>query len=410
MTEPVMFMARSPDSGVVRGQPHGPTQAHQRATVMAMRIALVVPGGVGPDGVQAVIPALLSLLERLAVRHEVLVLATEQRAQPSAYELRGARVLALGEAGRLPLRRLRLARRAATAIGAFRPDVVHAIWLGLGSSIGVVSGWRLGVPVVVSIGGGELVDIPRIRYGGARSLRGRFHSGLALRRAAAVTAGSRTALEPLARRRLDARWIPLGVERVADTDVSIPTRTGGDPLRLLVVASVNRVKGPEVVLGAVLRAKTLLGGGVRLDWIGEDTLRGSSATLASALGIADVVTFRGFRPHDQVLAAWRRADIAVQGSHHESQGVAVLEAAMAGVPTVGTAVGLVAELAALDPPAAVAVPVGDPRALAGAIVELAGDEDRRRHLGGAARAWALAHDAGWTAAAFETLYAEVVRR
>ena len=379
-------------------------------TVWAMRIALVVPGGVGPDGVQAVIPALLSLVERLAVRHEVLVIATEQRAEPSAYELRGARVVALGSGGGGPLRRLRLTRRALAAIGTFRPDLVHAMWLGLGSTIAVLAGWRLGVPVVVSIGGGELVDLPRIRYGGARSWRGRLHNRLALQRAAAVTAGSRAALAPLAGRRLDARWIPLGVERLAEADVAIPTRAAGDALRLLVVASVNRVKGPDIVLGALLRANTRLDGRVRLDWIGEDTLRGSSATLASALGLASVATFRGFRPHDQVLAAWSRTDIAVQGSHHESQGVAVLEAAMAGCPTVGTAVGLVAELAAMDPPAAIAVPVADSRALADAIVDLARDEDRRRHIGGAAREWALAHDADWTAAAFEAVYGAVTRR
>jgi len=374
-----------------------------------MRIALVVPGGVGADGVHEVIPALLSLVERLAVRHEVLVVATEQAASPAEYELRGARILALGRYGRGPLGRLRLLRRAIGAIREFQPDLIHAIWLGPGSTVATVAGWRLGVPVVASVGGGELVAIPRIRYGGARSWRGRWHARFALRRAAAVTAGSRTALEPLARRRLDARWLPLGPERVDETDLAVPTRTLDDPVRLLVVASVNRVKGPDVVLGALARARSTLGNGIHLEWIGEDTLHGSSAALGIALGLADAVAFRGFRPHDQVLAAWGRADIAIQGSYHESQGVAVLEAAMAGVPVVGTAVGLVAELAVLDPPAAIAVPIGDPRALADAIVDLARDEDRRRHLGDAAREWALAHDADWTAASFEALYAQVIR-
>jgi len=121
-----------------------------------------------------------------------------------------------------------------------------------------------------------------------------------------------------------------------------------------------------------------------------------------------VVALRGFRPHRLVLDAWRDADLAIQGSHHESQGVAVLEAAMAGVPAVGTAVGLVAELAVADPPAAVAVAVGDPAALGDAIAGLARNPERRARLGDAARAWALAHDADWTAAAFEAIYAEVV--
>lgn len=83
---------------------------------------------------------------------------------------------------------------------------------------------------------------------------------------------------------------------------------------------------------------------------------------------------------------------------------------MAGVPAVGTAVGLIAELAAADPPAAVAVPVGDAAALGDELVALARDPERRARLGVAARTWAMAHDADWTAASFEALYAEVVQR
>jgi glycosyltransferase involved in cell wall biosynthesis len=84
----------------------------------------------------------------------------------------------------------------------------------------------------------------------------------------------------------------------------------------------------------------------------------------------------------------------------------VCEAAAAGVPAVGTAVGIVAELA---PEAALAVPVGDAEALAGGIVALLQDPARREALGRAAQAWAHTHDAGWTAAQFESLYAGLCR-
>jgi glycosyltransferase involved in cell wall biosynthesis len=375
-----------------------------------MRIAIVVPGGVGADGIHEVIPALLSLVARLAVRHEVVVIATDQVASPPAYELGGARILALGRHGRGPIGRLRLARRLWTSLRDFRPDLIHAIWLGPGTTLATLAGWRLGRPVVASIGGGELISLPRIRYGGARSWPGRWQARFALRRAAAVTAGSRSALAPVGSVRVDGRWLPLGAERIEEANLKVRTRSPDDPIRLIVVASVNRVKGPEVVVGALARALPALDRQAHLEWIGEDTLRASSAALATALGLGEAVTFRGFRPHHQVLAALGRADIFIQGSHHESQGVAVLEAAMAGVPTVGTSVGLVAELAALDPPAAVAVPVGNPVALADAIVELALDDVRRGQLGGAAREWALDHDADWTAASFEALYAGVTAR
>jgi glycosyltransferase involved in cell wall biosynthesis len=380
-----------------------------------MRIALVVPGGVGADGVHEVVPALLALIGRLAARHDVLVIATEQPSRAAEYELRGARIRCLGQLRSRPPGRIRVAAAALAGLRDFRPDIIHAIWLGPGSTIAVLASALLRVPVIASVAGGELVWLPRIRYGGAGTSRGRLHARLALSRAAAVTAGSIASLELVRRRRPDARWLPLGTEhaeprgaaRLPPGSTDEADGSGSHPFRVLVVASVNRVKGPDVVLGALARARATLLDGVALEWIGEDTLGGSGAALARALDVTDLARFRGLLDHRRVLEELRIADLLVQGSYHEGQGVAVLEAAMAGVPTVGTATGLVAELAAADPPAAVAAPVGDAAALGDAVVAVARDPERRARLGAAARTWALAHDADWTAATFEELYRTV---
>jgi glycosyltransferase involved in cell wall biosynthesis len=95
----------------------------------------------------------------------------------------------------------------------------------------------------------------------------------------------------------------------------------------------------------------------------------------------------------------------VFSSLSEGAPIAMLEAAIAGVPTVGTAVGHIAEYA---PEAAIAVPTRDAGALAEAIFRVAGDEDLRLRMAGRAQARALAEDADFTATAFLDLYARAI--
>jgi hypothetical protein len=74
------------------------------------------------------------------------------------------------------------------------------------------------------------------------------------------------------------------------------------------------------------------------------------------------------------------------------------------VPTVGTAVGHVAEWA---PDAAVAVPIQGAESLASETARLLGDDVRRLSLAREAQRRALAQNADWTAAQFEAVYLEV---
>jgi glycosyltransferase involved in cell wall biosynthesis len=83
----------------------------------------------------------------------------------------------------------------------------------------------------------------------------------------------------------------------------------------------------------------------------------------------------------------------------------LLEAAVMGVPTVGTAVGHLVEW---SPQAACAVPVGDWQALADAIRYVLDHDDLRLHLAGEAQRRALAEDADYTAGMFEALYRQLL--
>jgi len=146
-------------------------------------------------------------------------------------------------------------------------------------------------------------------------------------------------------------------------------------------------------------------GDVRLDCVGEDALDGEVQRLARVLGLADRVVFHGFVCPEELPAFYRQAHLHVMSSRHESQGVVVLEAAAAGLPTVGTRVGLLDTLA---PAAACAVPPGDARALADAISALLPDAGAREAMAAAAQRFAQAHDFAWTARTFEAIYERLI--
>jgi len=141
-----------------------------------------------------------------------------------------------------------------------------------------------------------------------------------------------------------------------------------------------------------------------LEVAGFDTLDGEVQRLATVLGLQAEVAFAGFVPHDLLRPLFDRADLLVVSSIHEAGPLVMLEAAVAGVPTVGTAVGHVADFA---PDAAVCVPVGDAGGLADAIEQLARNEPRRLRIAAAAQDRALRLDADHTCREFLRVYREV---
>jgi glycosyltransferase involved in cell wall biosynthesis len=175
--------------------------------------------------------------------------------------------------------------------------------------------------------------------------------------------------------------------------------------KLIHVGSLNRVKDQPTLLRALAE---LLGSGVdfELDVVGEDTLAGEVQACAAQLGLTGKVTFHGFLTQRQLRPLLESASLMILSSRHEAGPYVLLEAAVAGVPTVGTAVGHLAEWA---PQAALSVPVADWSALAGAIRQVLSDEDMRLRIARAAQERALTEDADHTAACFEALYGRLTK-
>jgi len=361
-----------------------------------MKIAIIVPGGVDRSGEYRVIPALLALIKRLALRDEVHVFALLQEPRPGTWDLLGAHIHNIG-ARYTRLRAIR-AICAEHRLSAFH--VVHSIWCGAPGFTAVTAAAILRLPCVIHVAGGELVRLTDVGYGGRLTWKGRLLTAAVLRAATLVTAPSAPMIEALARLGIAAQRLPLGVDLSVWPAREPIRRDTSKPARLIHVASLNRVKDQPTLLRA-LASLSASGLAFHMDIVGEDTLHGEIQALAERLGLSEKMKFHGFLPHRSLLALVEAAHLMIMTSRHEAGPLATLEAAVKGVATIGTAVGHIAEW---TPHAAISVPVGDWAALARAMAEVLGDEELRLRIAMNAHRRATQEDADCTARGFQAIY------
>jgi len=184
---------------------------------------------------------------------------------------------------------------------------------------------------------------------------------------------------------------------------------------LLFVGRPAPIKGLEVLLQALARLKAdgfgradlrlvIVGGDPD---VGRDDERARFRALADALGVGAWVEFRGPEPQPTLPEYYRAADLCLVPSHHESFGMAALEAMACGAAVVASRVGGLATTIQ-DGVTGVLVPPRDEAALASAIASLLADASRRRTLGRLAARWAQSFAWPSVARALIDLYDELV--
>jgi colanic acid/amylovoran biosynthesis glycosyltransferase len=180
---------------------------------------------------------------------------------------------------------------------------------------------------------------------------------------------------------------PVDVDNFPYTPPRLPT---GRPVQLLTVARLVEKKGICYALEAValLRGR---GQDVRYRIIGGGELMEPLNAQASALGIADIVSFLGPRPHTEVAAELAAADLFVAPSITDSHGECdaaintLKEAMLTGRPLVSTWHGGIPELVE-DGRTGHLVPERDAPALADRLGRLIADPAGWPALAEAARA------------------------
>jgi glycosyltransferase involved in cell wall biosynthesis len=185
-----------------------------------------------------------------------------------------------------------------------------------------------------------------------------------------------------------------------------PAPYAGSEPRLLAIGRLVPIKGLDVLLDSVARARREVPG-LTLELAGDGPLRAELEAQVARLGLDGAVTFHGrVWPVAPLLVTAAAVAIPSRG---EGFGMVALEAMERGRAVVASRVGGLPEIVE-DGATGLLVPPEDPEALAAALVSVLGDLDRARALGAAGRARAVAEfPAERPADELDRLYRELLR-
>ena len=303
---------------------------------------------------------------------------------------------------------VRAVRRAvARAAAAGRPyDLVHAHWVVPNAPLAALASGRREAPPALAVGlhgsGVFLAERPGVRRAVAWALgRARLLTGCSPELVDRVVALGFPAER--------ARVIPYGVDvelfaPLAGSDAGAGERAAawrrrlGVPPSAPVVLGLGRMatkKGFHVLLDAL---PGLLAGAPDAHWVlagGGDRLAELRGRAAAMRG-GDRVHFPGVVERGTLPDLFRAADLFVLPAVHDAKGNVdglpnvILEAMASGLPVVASDISGI-PLAVVEGETGHLVPEGEPAPLAAALAGLLADAPRRRALGAAGRARAVAH-------------------
>ena len=193
--------------------------------------------------------------------------------------------------------------------------------------------------------------------------------------------------------------------RAAAASRSLPTP--GAPVRIISAGRLVPDKNFELLIEAFARAG-LTPAQAELEIAGVGFLEAQLKALATRLGVP--VRFHGHLPPDALPALYAQADVHALISSYEPFGVAVREAAAAGLPIICSKTAGAAGDVAIEGRNALLVNPYDVDDIAGALGRLVDDADLRRRMGDESRAIDLETDGSEVDAFVDAVVRAAARR
>ncbi|MCI0716610.1 MAG: glycosyltransferase family 4 protein [Chlorobi bacterium] len=223
-------------------------------------------------------------------------------------------------------------------------DVIHSIWSGESGYIASLLSKKYDVPLATSIGGGELGEIPEIKYGSRLKFWQKKFVNRTFKQAKVIVTGSDYITYKIKQYfayefHVKTVKIPFGV----DEKVFFPAQKSSDgTIKLINISTAFAVKA-HIDLFKALKIVKEKYPNVLLECYGKN-VDSSLQKIADEMDLKENVKLNGYIEYEKIPDALHQSDIFVLSSLYESQNMAVLEAAFCGLPVVSTDVGVAAEI------------------------------------------------------------------
>jgi glycosyltransferase involved in cell wall biosynthesis len=313
--------------------------------------------------------------------HRVSVVCVERPGKLAAEaESAGATIVSLDKP---PGRLQGYIRRAEQVLTALKPDILHTHQIGATWYLGQAARSLAGPPVLHTEHGNEFAR----STSWWKNLKVRLFLRQTARFVEKFCCVSHEIARGVKRWRTIPNWkvevVPNGIRTELDTDLPSPAEVRselGIPDGARVLGTVGRlaeVKRQDLLLRAVFKLRKTFPD-LQLILVGDGPERQKLATLAGELRVAERVHFVGYQARPEQYL--RIMDVFALTSRSEGFPVSLLEAWVAGVPVVCSAVGGIPDVVTPEEDGLL-FPSEDQTELVAALGRLLGDGDLRSRLG-----------------------------
>jgi glycosyltransferase involved in cell wall biosynthesis len=355
------------------------------------KLAIWMPGGVGGGYFSQGIPVITKLIKELGYHYDITVFSlypTNPGFVPVNFKIASIHPFLRIQT----LRWLLLIALFLIHHIKYRFEILYAFWGIPAGFFIVLLGKLFRLPSIIHLQGGDVVYLPKIKYG---MLGNRFNKFLAVwsynhaSKLIALTKFQSGFLLQMGIKR-EVNIVPFGV----DLDF-FPFKEwsydGKRELRCLHVANHTAVKDQFTLLQAfaILTKRHE----ARLIIIGENLNNGELQKHGEQLFIRDKIEFHEILPYGDLPSFYKWADVFILTSLYEGQAVVIAEAAASGNLLAGTRVGLLSDM---RDECAITVNPGDSIGLAESIELTVRNPSLSKKLITSGYVWALKHDFHWS--------------